>query len=212
METYIQQVGAFIQAHQEWAGPLTFLLTLGESMVVVGLFIPATALLLLTGGLIGSGTLTPWTIVCWGIAGAVLGDALSYLLGRWLGTGVLYRWPLNRQRRAVAQARLFFRRYGFASVVIGRFLGPLRSTVPTVAGVMGMGAWRFQGANVLSGVLWVPLMLAPGYFTARELGTAQGSQEFSLMAGSVAALVLGAALMMLLFRRRRPAVRPSRRD
>lgn len=213
MENYIEQIGAFIQAHHEWAGPMTFLLTLGESMVVLGLFIPATALLLLTGGLIGAGTLAPWSIVCWGIAGAIVGDALSYVLGRWMGPGVLHRWPLNRQRRAVAQARLFFRRYGFASVVIGRFLGPLRSTVPTVAGVMGLKPWRFQAANVLSAVLWVPLMLAPGYFTARGLDSARTSPETSLMIGSLAAVVFGAALMMLIMRRRRPAaVRPTRRD
>ena len=51
---------------------------------------------------------------------------------------MLRRWPLKQQRTAVARARLFFYRYGFASVLIGRFLGPIRSTIPTVAGVMGM--------------------------------------------------------------------------
>ena len=62
----------------------------------------------------------------------------------------------------MARARLFFYRYGFASVLIGRFLGPIRSTIPTVAGVMGMAHGRFQLANVSSAILWMPLMLAPG--------------------------------------------------
>ena len=149
MDQYIDQIGMFIEANQVWAGPITFLLTLGESLVLVGLFIPATALMLLTGGLIGAGTLDPWNVLAWGVAGAIVGDALSYGLGRWAGPGVLRRWPLKQQRTAVARARLFFYRYGFASVLIGRFLGPIRSTIPTVAGVMGMAHGRFQLANVL---------------------------------------------------------------
>lgn len=204
MDTYIEQVGEFIQANQEWAGLITFLLTLGESLLVVGLFIPATALLLITGGLIGSGTLSPWNILAWGVAGAVVGDAISYAIGRWMGPGVMRRWPLNRQRANVARARLFFWRFGFASVVIGRFLGPLRSTVPTVAGVMRMDHWRFQAANVLSAVLWMPLMLAPGYLTARGLGAARDAQQLTLVVGVVASILIGGGLLHMLMRKRRP--------
>ena len=114
MNDFIEQVKLFIETHHEWAGPVTALLTLGESLLVVGLFIPATALMVVMGTLIGSGMLDGWTIMIWGIAGAVVGDALSYWLGRWVGPGVMRRWPLNRQRRGVARARLFFYRYGFA--------------------------------------------------------------------------------------------------
>ncbi|MFQ6721832.1 hypothetical protein OMF40_16415, partial [Bordetella pertussis] len=67
MQAYIDRIGDFIQANQDWAGPITFLLTFGESMVLVGLLIPATALMLLTGGLIGAGTLSPWGVLAWGI-------------------------------------------------------------------------------------------------------------------------------------------------
>ena len=184
MDQYIDQIGMFIEANQVWAGPITFLLTLGESLVLVGLFIPATALMLLTGGLIGAGTLDPWNVLAWGVAGAIVGDALSYGLGRWAGPGVLRRWPLKQQRTAVARARLFFYRYGFASVLIGRFLGPIRSTIPTVAGVMGMAHGRFQLANVSSAILWMPLMLAPGYVTARSLGSAENAQQIAMLIGA----------------------------
>lgn len=210
MDQYITQIGQFIEANQAWAGPITFLLTLGESMVLLGLFIPATALMLLTGGLIGSGTLPPWGIIMWGIAGAIVGDALSYWLGRWAGPGVLRRWPLKQQRTGVARARLFFYRYGFASVLIGRFLGPIRSTIPTVAGVMGMAQSRFQLANVLSAVLWMPLMLAPGYITARSLGAAQNAQQIGMMIGAGLSVLLGCGLLLAMLRKRRQPVRARR--
>jgi len=203
MDVYLERVGQFIQANQDWAGPITFLLTLGESLIVLGLFIPATALMLLTGGLIGAGSLSPWTVLAWGIAGAVVGDALSYGLGRWLGPGLLRRWPFNTQRTAVARARLFFYRYGFASVLIGRFLGPIRSTIPTVAGIMGMGHSRFQVANVVSAVIWLPLMLAPGFLTARSVGAMQGSQHIGLIAGTAASVLIGCWLLAAFVRKRR---------
>ncbi|SIT29463.1 DedA family protein [Achromobacter sp. MFA1 R4] len=210
MDEYITQIGQFIEANQAWAGPITFLLTLGESIVLLGLFIPATALMLLTGGLIGSGTLSPWGVVAWGVAGAIVGDALSYWLGRWAGPGVLRRWPLKQQRTAVARARLFFYRYGFASVLIGRFLGPIRSTIPTVAGVMGMTQARFQLANVLSAVLWMPLMLAPGYITARSLGAAENAQQIGMMIGAGLSVLLGCGLLLAMVRKRRQPVRVRR--
>jgi membrane protein DedA with SNARE-associated domain len=206
MDQYIDKIGLFIEANQVWAGPITFLLTLGESMVLLGLFIPATALMLLTGGLIGAGTLDPWGIIAWGIAGAIVGDALSYWLGRWAGPGVLRRWPLKQQRTGVARARLFFYRYGFASVLIGRFLGPIRSTIPTVAGVMGMAQSRFQLANVLSAFLWMPL----GYITARSLGTAENAQQIAMMIGAGLSVLLGCGLLLAMVRKRRQPARVRR--
>lgn len=203
MDAYIEKIGAFIEANQDWAGPITFLLTLGESMLILGLLIPATALLLLTGGLVGAGTLGPWSILLWGIAGAVVGDALSYGIGRWLGPGITRRWPLSTQRTAVARARLFFFRYGFASIFLGRFLGPIRSTIPTVAGIMRMNHLRFQVANILSAIVWLPLMLAPGYFAAKGLSAARDTQQFGLIAGSLVSVVVGVWLAASMLKKRR---------
>ncbi|MBO1111818.1 DedA family protein [Bordetella petrii] len=211
MDAYLDKIGQFIQANHDWAGPVTFLLTLGESLIVLGLFIPATALMLLTGGLIGAGTLSPWTVLAWGLAGAVAGDALSYWVGRWLGPGLLRRWPFTTQRSAVARARLFFYRYGFASVLIGRFLGPIRSTIPAVAGIMGMSQARFQLANVLSALVWLPLMLAPGFITARGVGALQGSQHIGLIIGTAVSVLLGGGLLVALVRKRRPENARARR-
>ena len=40
MDQYIDKIGLFIEANQVWAGPITFLLTLGESMVLACSFLP----------------------------------------------------------------------------------------------------------------------------------------------------------------------------
>jgi len=205
MDSLLQQADTFIQSHQEWAGLLLGLLAMGESMLIVGILIPATAFMLLFGGLIGSGTLEPVPVLTWGIVGAIIGDAISYYIGRLLGPAVIHRWPLNKQKRTVARARLFFYKYGMLSIFAGRFLGPLRAVVPTVAGIMKMRHWRFQVANTLSAAIWVPVMLMPGYLTGRSVeafGSSTGST--SMIIGTALSIVLAAWITLSIVRKRRP--------
>jgi membrane protein DedA with SNARE-associated domain len=160
----------FLVAHQEMAGPILGVIAFGESLVLVGLFFPATLIMVFAGGLIQQGRLDPVSVIGWSIAGAVLGDIVTYWIGRWIGPSVVHHWPLNRDRTAVARARLFFRKYGFLSIFIGRFLGPIRPTIPLVAGIMRMRHLTFQIANVTSAMVWVPFMLFWGYIVARTVG------------------------------------------
>jgi membrane protein DedA with SNARE-associated domain len=203
MDQFVDQIRSFIETNQDWAGPVTALLTMAESLVIVGLFVPATALMLIMGGLIGGGSLDGSTILAWGMAGAVVGDALSYWLGRGVGPRVLRRWPLCNHRTSVARARLFFSRYGFASVLAGRFMGPIRSTIPTVAGVMGMSHTRFQAANVLSAALWMPAMLAPGYLTMRNMGDISEFSHIGMLIATGISVLLGIWLLCMMLRKRR---------
>lgn len=210
MEELIPNVTAFLSQHGVWAGPIVGALAFGESLAVVGLFMSATALMIAIGGLIGSGMIEPLPVMLWAAGGAILGDWVSYSVGRWIGPSIYRRWPLNRNRQMVARARLFFRRYGFVAIFVGRFLGPIRATIPLVAGVMEMDRRRFQIANVTSALLWVPVMFAPGYFAARTLGSIDRVTEAHLLGIgacvavlTIVATAIGAKLMGGGRRRRR---------
>ena len=87
---------------------------------------------------------------------------------------------------------------------------PIRSTIPTVAGVMGMAHGRFQMANVLSAILWMPLMLAPGYITASSLGAAENAQQIAMMIGAGLSVLLGCGLLVAMMRKRRQPARIRR--
>lgn len=170
MDELVARATQFMSVHGAWAGPIVGLLSFGESLAIVGLFIPATAVMLAVGGLVGTGVLDPVSIILWAVCGAILGDWISFWFGRHIGPSVYRRWPLNGHRPMVARTRLFFRKYGFAAIFLGRFLGPIRATVPLVAGVMDMPRKPFQIANIASAVLWVPLMFLPGILAARTMG------------------------------------------
>src|SRR5690606_15403276 len=99
----------------------------------------------------------------------------------------------------------------FASIFIGRFLGPVRSTVPLVAGMMRMRARPFQLANVASAVVWVISLLVPGYLVARGAGAAglMGTEQLLATITMVIVLsalgtVLGARIFRFATRRRSP--------
>ena len=202
MDALINQAAEFIRANSQWAGALICLLTFGESMFIIGVMLPATAILLMAGGLVGAGTLPMISTLLWGYTGAIIGDALSYQIGCWMGPSVLRCRILKSHRRSIAKARLFFYRYGFLAVLIGRFLGPLRSTVPTVAGVMSMPLLKFQLANILSALFWVPGLLMPGYLAAKSTELTHLSQAQTLYSIIGLTVVIGLYLSIVVMRRR----------
>jgi membrane protein DedA with SNARE-associated domain len=177
MDILLPAITDFIARHHAWAGVILGLVTMVEAMVLVGAFVPATALMVMAGGLIAAGVLDGFSVLVFCVAGAFLGDAISYALGRRLGPGALRHPALSRHRRAIARTRLFTRQYGAAAIFLGRFFGPVRAFIPLVAGLLQMRQARFQIANAVSALLWVPIMLAPGFFAAKGLAKLEAMGE-----------------------------------
>lgn len=205
MDSLLHTLSDFIARHHAWAAVVMGAITFLESLVFIGAFIPATALMVLAGGLIAAGLLDPVPVIACCIAGAALGDAVSYALGRKLGPSALRHPSLRRHRRHVARTRLFTRRHGGLSIFVGRFFGPLRAFVPLVAGALQMRARSFQVANVASAALWVPVILAPGYFAAKGLAEIEALWEADpitiLVAAGLVILAAGVAVWRILARR-----------
>lgn len=162
MDQWIDEVLRYISANRLVAGPVIFGLAFAESMAFLSLLVPFTAMIVGAGALIGAGTLDPWTVIPWGIAGASFGDAVSYWIGRYFKDKVPGMWPFRDNPEQLERGYRFFARWGVLSVFIGRFFGPLRAVVPIVAGMLDMTQWKFQVANVVSAVIWLPLLLVPG--------------------------------------------------
>lgn len=207
MQSFIDQSVSFIETHQAWAGVIVGLLAFGESLILIGILLPGTAVLVIVGGLVGAGIVEPLPVLLAAMIGAALGDTVSYFLGRWLGRGVVHEWPLNRYRREIARARLFFRRYGFAAIFAGRFFGPVRATVPLVAGMMGMNRRLFQIANIGSAIIWAPVVLSPGWLVAKGAGSFAefGTTSVFGMAAIAAVTVIIVAVAIVKLRGRRDA-------
>jgi membrane protein DedA with SNARE-associated domain len=173
-------LGGVLERNRAWAGPILGLVTFGESMVLIGAFFPATVLMVIAGGLAGAGVVHPAPVLLWCIVGASAGDAVSYWIGRKVGPRAWRHPRLKPHRRGLARARLFFRKYGVASIYLCRFMGPVRAFVPLIAGVTAMNQRRFQLANVGSAAVWVPIMLAPGYLAAKGVEGMGGADPHTI--------------------------------
>ncbi|WP_395443272.1 DedA family protein [Caulobacter sp. UC70_42] len=157
---------AMAQAGSPWIGPALGGAAFAEAVVVVGLFVPVTPFLILAGAAMGAGALDHGT-AAWVSAGAFLGNALSYQLGR--GLRARGAPPVRLPARARVAAERLFARHGAAAIVIARFLGPPATVAPFLAGWSGLPRGRFMIASLLASLAWPPLMIGAGALVAQAL-------------------------------------------
>jgi membrane protein DedA with SNARE-associated domain len=162
MEELAQPLLEFIKDHRSWAIAIMFITAFGESFVFLSLLFPGTTLLIAAGTLIKSGTLPFLPVMVGAILGAVFGDSISYWIGRRFGGGIARLWPFSRNPKLLPSGIQFFERHGGKSVFIGRFFGPIRAVIPLAAGIMRMPRGRFWIANIVSALVWAPMLLLVG--------------------------------------------------
>jgi undecaprenyl-diphosphatase len=156
---------------------------------VIGSVIPGSSIVFLGGVLVGLHALELWQVVDAAVAGAILGDGLSYWIGHRYHAELRAMWPLRTHPELLERGQAYFAAHGGKSVFVGRFLGPLRAIVPVVAGMSRMPARQFYTMNVLSACAWAAAHLLPGVLFGASLQVA-GAVSSRLVA-LVALVVLG---------------------
>jgi len=140
-----------------------FLAAFLESLAVVGSFIPGGTMVILAGFLSAHGFFDVGDLIWYSALGAILGDIMSYYLGT---RGIKFFHDKNKFLKLshLEKGKKFFKKYGNKSILLGRFLGPIRSIVPFIAGISGMDKKSFIIWNVVSGILWSASYVFMGYF------------------------------------------------
>jgi len=70
------------------------------------------------------------------------------------------------------RGRHYFRIHGPKSVVVGRFIGPLRPVIPVTAGMLGLAPRRFLMVDIPACIAWTPAYLIPGMLFGASLEVA----------------------------------------
>src|ERR1044072_5175734 len=166
-ENYIQPIVDFARAHEVWAVPIVFALAFMESLAFISLLVPAWGALVAMCTLVAAGYESFWPVWIAGSIGAALGDWLSYWIGRKLEYTVQHIWPLSKYPDLIPKGEAFIKKWGALGIFIGRFSGPLRASVPLVAGIFEMPFWRFQIANWVSAFIWAAVLLTLGDVAAK---------------------------------------------
>ena len=200
---YLHWMLDFIARHTALGYGGIFLVSLSESLALIGLFVPGTVIMFGVGAIVATGTLKLPATLCLAAAGAVAGDGLSYWLGRHYKARLMEMWPFCRYPSLMRTGEAFFNRHGGKSVLLGRFVGPVRPVIPVIAGMMGMKPLQFSAVNVLSAMGWALVYILPGVFFGTSLAVAGAVSTrlaalVFILAGSVFCILwLGRKLALL---------------
>ncbi|WP_374438022.1 bifunctional DedA family/phosphatase PAP2 family protein [Pseudomonas panipatensis] len=181
---------AFITEHPQLTYAVVLLLALSESIPVIGAVVPGTAVIIAISALVPSGAVTLWPLLAAAVAGAILGDGLSYWVGHRYHREVLNARVFKRFSGFIARSELFFTRHGGKSVFLARFTPGVRAFVPLLAGVLKMPPGRFYAANLLSALTWAPVHILPGVLIGASFSL------FGAAAKPLAALVVLLVLLV----------------
>lgn len=193
-------------AYGPWIYGILVVIVFAETGLVVTPFLPGDSLLFAAGALAATGALDLALLFGLLAAAAILGNAVNYSIGKYLGPrvfsaedsrGWLHRL-LNRQH--LEEAHAFFERYGGSAVILTRFMPIIRTFVPFVAGAGAMTYRTFALYNVVGGLLWVGICLGAGYAFGNVPVV---RNNFSLVALGIVAVSLIPMVVQLLQRRGR---------
>ena len=196
----INSVVGMVGLHPGWALGVVFLAAIIEAVAVVGILIPGTPILMAVAGAAAIAGQPMLPFLALSILGAVIGDFLSFWVGKRFSVRLRGIWPFCRRPALIDNAVRFFDRYGVYSVALCRFVPVLRSTVPLVAGMAGMPQRRFVLANVASALVWAPVHIYPAQIAGLSLGRLRdGDWQTAALWGGV--LLIGCAAAWAVHRR-----------
>ena len=175
MDLIAQLIDIFLHLDQhlnEWAATLgpwlyavLFLIVFCETGLVVTPFLPGDSLLFAVGALAsldGSPIELPQTALLL-IVAAVLGDAVNYSIGVYLGPAV---FSSDRSRlwnkQHLVRTQLFYERHGGKTIFLARFVPIIRTFAPFVAGIGRMRYRYFATYNVTGAIVWVLICIGAG--------------------------------------------------
>src|SRR3954469_11100668 len=131
-----------LAALSQYGSPALFAVV---TIAAVGIPLPITLLLIVTGSLASQGVMSFWWAVGLATAGAVLGDQAGYTIGRWGSAGLVERFSRllggrERLKKTQAQARA----WGGPGIFFSRWLiTPLGPWVNLASGIAEYSWMRF---------------------------------------------------------------------
>jgi len=155
-------ITSYFHTHPYASIVITLLIALIESLPVLGTIVPGSVMMTAIGALIGSGLVAGVPTIIAATLGAFIGDCIGFALGVRYKNNYRNMWPFKKYPVWMDKSEAFFAKHGGKSIIVGRFIGPARSTVPMVAGLLKVSWPRFVMAAVPSAFMWALAYMLPG--------------------------------------------------
>jgi membrane protein DedA with SNARE-associated domain len=166
---------------------------------------PGETALVLAAVLASQGKLEIWLVILIGVASAIVGDNIGYLLGRHFGRDVLeHPGPFHRRRlEVIAAGDRFFARHGPKAVFLARWIALVRFAAAWLAGINEMPFRQFFFYNALGGITWGVTVGLVGYYAGSA--AADAITSFGIYAAIALGILLVGGFVFLKARERRAA-------
>lgn len=200
-ETWLADAAAWVGDNPGWLILALFATAMAESLAIAGLIVPGVAMLFGFAALAGKSGMPLSEALMWAGLGAVIGDVISFALGRFFKGRLHSVWPLSRYPKLITRGEAFFNAHGGKSVIAGRFIGPIRPIIPLIAGALHMPWRRFLTFNLVSAVGWAVVYVVPGYAVGSALASdIEPPPHFYPVVGISAAVLVALYVVVLQFR------------
>ncbi|CAG1008945.1 Protein DedA [Anaerolineales bacterium] len=157
-----EYLGDIISQYGAWTYGILFVVIFIETGLVVTPFLPGDSLLFAAGTFAALGSLNVWSLVGLLMVAAVLGDAVNYSIGHYLGERAYnIKWI---KREHLDKTHAFFEKHGGKAIFLARFVPIVRTFAPFVAGIGKMSYAYFATYNIVGGITWVTTFTLLGYF------------------------------------------------
>ena len=155
----------FIQNYNIWIYALLFAIIFCETGLIVTPFLPGDSLLFAVGAIAGKGLIEVEIVTPLLLVAAILGDAVNYSIGKWMGPKVFHYESSRFFNKAhLMKAHAFYEKYGGRAIILARFVPIVRTFAPFVAGVGSMTYSKFALYNVTGAILWVGIFVGGGFY------------------------------------------------
>lgn len=159
LDEYLQEI---ILNYGAWTYGILFAVIFVETGLVVMPFLPGDSLLFAAGTFAALGSFNVWGLIGLLAIAAVLGDAVNYSIGHYLGERAYsIKWI---KREYLDQTHAFFEKHGGKAIFLARFVPIVRTFAPFVAGIGRMSYSYFATYNIVGGVSWVLIFTLLGFF------------------------------------------------
>lgn len=206
-------LGFIVSTHtiDSWLGTYGYLVVFAFVMIEsLGVPFPGETALIAAAIYVGSTHhLRIWWVIAVAAAGAVVGDNIGFLIGRYGGARLLLHHgeKIHLDRGKLKVGVWIFRRHGGKVVFFGRFVSILRTYAAFLAGTNRMPWPRFLAFNAGGGIIWASIYGVAYY----EFGSSLKhlNTTIDVVIGVVAVLILVGFLVWL---RRKESALEERAD
>ena len=145
-------VGKLEQLFRDYGYYVVFAGVLLENSMFLGLLVPGAVVMILAGLAAENGAINIWLVLALGVSATILGDTISYLIGRLGWTRALERGSLagmmEKARRSMESNHRWI-------ILVYHWAGYSRVVGPAAAGLFRIPYRRWAPLDYAGGALWV---------------------------------------------------------